>query len=216
MAHSFDLPSSLLDIFRLEEDEVSIVRSFVPKSPSVLVRMSTRCLRSCFALSTYSRATPSCRLLICGTPLTTWITPGARLLQTLVATPGQLKEIMSCCSGPAPTLRKFSISSTTRCTELGLSIPAGLFGGPFASLRTFRLVGFLFLNSPQWQHFPQPTRLQLKSWVNALLEALEQIPSFASSSAVQVVVPHHHTPPRLVMLSKLRGACPLKFIPSQP
>ena len=58
------------------------------------------------------------------------------VLEITVVAPEQLEKIASRFSQPAPILRKFNISNAPPWTQIGLSIPPGLFGGDFASLRT--------------------------------------------------------------------------------
>ena len=101
-------------------------------------------------------------------------------LEIMVVAPEQLQKIASRFSQPAPILQKLNISGVAPWTQIGLSIPPGLFGGDFASLRTLRLVGFSFLKLPP--HFPQLTRFDLKTHAHsalrtdAMLEALERMP----------------------------------------
>lgn len=130
----------------------------------------------------------------------------------MVVTPEQLEKIASRFSQPAPILQTLSISGAAPWTQVDLSIPPGLFGGDFASLRTLRLVGFSFLKLPQY--FPQLIRFHLETHahtalrIGAVLEALERMPLL---EVLHVKFGPDHPPPlssisapRLVTLPKLK------------
>ena len=111
------------------------------------------------------------------------ITPHLARFSTLeieLTVPGQFGRIASCFSKPAPILRSLSISGAAPWTQVGVSIPPGLFGGDFTSLRKLRAVGFSSLKLHQ--HFPQLTRFDMKGHAHttlktdAMLEALERMP----------------------------------------
>ena len=142
------------------------------------------------------------------------ITPHLPRLSTLeieVVVQEQLGKIASHFSEPAPNLWRLGISGVAP-TQVGISIPLGLFGGDFASLRTLQLVGFSFLIVPQ--HFPHLTQFDVKSHVHAalridgVLDALERMPSLEVLHLE--FCPNHHPPSssaptrRSVTLPKLR------------
>jgi len=133
------------------------------------------------------------------------------VLEITVVAPEQLEKIASRFSQPAPILRRLNISSAPPWTQIGLSIPPGLFGGDFASLRTLRLLGFSFLKLPP--HFPQLTRFDLQTHTHsalrtdAMLGALERMPLL---EVLHIKFYPDHPPssstsaPRSVTLPKLR------------
>ena len=102
-------------------------------------------------------------------------------LEVELAVPEQLGKIAAHFSHPAPILRRLSISAVASWDQAGLSIPSGLFGGDFASLRSLRIRGFSALKMPQ--HFPRLTRFDLQTHdfttfkIDAILEVLEHMPS---------------------------------------
>jgi len=102
-------------------------------------------------------------------------------LEIELAVPEQLGKIAAYFSHPAPILRRLSISAVASWDQAGLSIPSGLFGGDFASLRSLRIRGFSALKMPQY--FPHLTRFDLQTHdfttfkTDAILEALEHMPS---------------------------------------
>lgn len=151
-------------------------------------------------------------------------------LEIVVVAPEQPEKIAACFSKPAPILRRLIISGAAPWTRVGLSIPPGLFGGDFTSLRTLRLVGFSFMKLPQ--HFPQLTRFDLEGHADtplrtdAMLGALERMPSLEVLHVkfylgYQPPLPPTFAP-RLVALPKLREVklapfndhfCPPEFVP---
>jgi len=133
-------------------------------------------------------------------------------LDIVVVVPEQLEKIASHFSQPAPILQRFNISGSAPWAQVGISIPPGLFGGDYTSLRTLRLMGFSFLKLPH--HLPQLIRFDLKTHAHtalragAMLDALERMPLL---EVLHVKFCSGHVPPssstsapRLVTLPKLR------------
>jgi len=102
-------------------------------------------------------------------------------LEIELAVPGQFVKIAAHFSHPAPNLRRLSISADASWDRAGLSIPSGLFGGNFASLRSLQISGFSGLKMPQ--HFPHLARFDLQTHnftifeTETILEILEHMPS---------------------------------------
>ena len=133
-------------------------------------------------------------------------------LEIELAVPEQLGKIAAHFSHPAPILRRLSVSAVASWDQAGLSIPSGLFGGDFASLRSLRIRGFSALKMPQ--HFPHLTRFDLQTHdftsfkTDVILEVLERMPLL---EVLRVkFCPAHYPPPsfaptlRSVTLPKLR------------
>ena len=133
-------------------------------------------------------------------------------LEIELAVPEQLVKIAAHFSHPAPNLRRLDISAVAPWYRTGLSIPFGLFGGNFVSLRSLRIRGFSALKMPQ--HFPHLARFDLQTQdftifkTDTILEVLEHMPSLEVLHIE--FCPAHYPPPsftpalRSVTLPKLR------------
>ena len=136
--------------------------------------------------------------------------PRFSALEIHVVAPEQISKIASHFSGPAPVLRRLSISAAPQA-PIDLSVPRGIFGGDFASLRTLQLAGLPVLKPHQ--PFPQLTRFEFRTHAHAALRTGAMVEALKKMLSLEVLhvefCPSHDPPPppkslRFVILPKLR------------